>query len=748
MPRFSIIVPVHKVQRYLRACLDSVLAQSFTDFEVIAVDDCSPDHCGAIIDEYAARDVRVRAVHLLANVGLGRARNVGVLHATGDYLLFLDSDDNYTPGALAAIDERLTVTEDPDVLAFDHVHTYWSGHVGRSMTADLLAAAGKDTFDILTSPQYLHLFHVAWNKAYRRDFFTSHEFAYKPGLYEDAPITYQVLVSARRIGCLDRVCVEYRQRRQGEITRTPGRKHFDIFAQYAGLFTFLDEHPELDAARPLLFERMINHFLTTLSDTERVLPNDRGDFYRTMARFYRSYKPAGFAPPDDRHGRVQWRLTATSPYALFHAWALADSVRSAALRKKRELRKSTARRAKRTLARIERRRPLDPHLAVYSAFSHRGALGDPAAIQQAAGTLAPHVRPVWVVRPEAVEHVPDGVDIVTPGTPRYHRVMSRATYFFNNVNWAPGLVKREGQIHVHTHQGTPLKHMGADLLGRSVATYNLNVAAQLRRSDRWDYSLVSGRHAQWAWDRAYPCRFTSLATGAPRNDVLVRGDELRAAAVRQRLRIPDGHTAVLYAPTPRDHSKRYEPRVDFERLVCELGPGITLLVRLHRRYARAAVRSLQLRDLEQQGLLRDVTDERCVEDLMLASDALVTDYSSLMFDYVHLDRPVIVHADDWATYRASRGTYFDLLATPPGHVTAGTGQLARLFTSGAWQDERSAALRSDFRARFCEYDDGHAAARVVSLVMLGQDPLLPALPQQSLGRRQTSPLSPLWNGTR
>ncbi|WP_371750519.1 bifunctional glycosyltransferase family 2 protein/CDP-glycerol:glycerophosphate glycerophosphotransferase [Streptomyces sp. NBC_01283] len=746
MPRFSIIVPVYKVQGYLRTCLDSVLAQSFADFEVIAVDDCSPDHCGAIIDEYAARDARVRTVHLPTNVGLGRARNVGVRNATGDYLLFLDSDDSYTPGALAAIDERLAVTEDPDVLVFDHVLTYWWGRAGRSMTANMLAAAGTDTFDILTSPQYLDLFLAAWNKAYRREFFIGHGFAYKPGLYEDAPITYQVLVSARHIGCLDRVCVEYRQRRRGAIARTPGRKHFDIFAQYSSLFTFLDEHPELDAARPLLFERAINHFLTTLTATERVLPSDRADFYRMIVRFYRRYKPAGLAPPTDRY-RLRWRLTATSPYAVFRAWALADSVRSAAARKRRELRSSATRRTKRTLTRIERRRPLDPHLAVYSAFSHRGVLGDPAAIQQAARTLAPHVRPVWVVRPEAVDQVPEGVDFVLPGTLRYHRVVSRATYFFNNVNWAAGLVKREGQIHVHTHLGTPLKHMGVDLLSRPAAMYHLNVAAQLRRSDRWDYSLVSSRHAQWAWDRAYPCRFTSLATGAPRNDVLVRGDALRAAAVRKHLRIPEGNTVVLYAPTPRDHSTWYKPRVDFERLVRELGSGVTLLVRLHRQDAHAAVRSLQLRDLEQHGLLRDVTDERCVEDLMLASDALVTDYSSLMFDYVHLDRPIVVHTDDWPAYQAARGTYFDLLATPPGHVTIRTGQLAHLFTSGAWRDERSATLRSDFRARFCEYDDGDAAARVVSLVMLGQDFPLSTSPQRTLGQRQTSPSFPLRNST-
>ncbi|MDN0197190.1 bifunctional glycosyltransferase family 2 protein/CDP-glycerol:glycerophosphate glycerophosphotransferase [Streptomyces sp. S.PNR 29] len=729
MPRFSVIVPVFKVQGYLRECLDSVLTQSFTDIEVIAVDDRSPDNSGAILDEYAERDARVRVLHLPENVGLGRARNAGVGHATGDYLLFLDSDDSYTPGALGAIDDRLRATGDPEVLVFDHVRSHWWGRGGRSMTADLLASAGTDTFDILSSPQYLHLFLVAWNKAYRRDFFTEHGFAYQRGLYEDAPVTYQVLVSARHIACLDRVCVEYRQRRQGAITRTPGRRHFDIFTQYAGLFAFLDQHPELDEARPLLFERMINHFLVTIWRSERVLPDDRGAFYRRTVEFYRRYKPDGFVPPDDAY-RTQWRLLPASPYLVFRACVLAKALRDASLRKKRELHRATGQKVKQAIAGTQRRRPLDRNLAVYSAFGHRGALGDPAAIHQAAGVLAPHIRSVWVVRPEAVRQLPEGIDHVTPGTPRYHQVMSRATYFVNNVTWGADVVKRPGQVHVHTHVGTPLKRMGVDLLDRRAATYHVNVRAQLRRADLWDYSLVSSPHAERVWDRAYPCRFTSLPTGAPRNDVLVRGDALRGTAVRARLGIPRDHTVILYAPTPRDHQKWYVPRLDFAALTRRLGPGVTLLVRLHWHQANAAFRDLELRDLQQRGLLLDVTDEPSVEDLMLASDALVTDYSSLMFDYTHLDRPIVVHADDWKVYEAARGTYFDLLAEPPGHVTTSTAQLIQVFTDGSWRDERSAALRREFRARYCTYDDGHSAARVVSLVMLGQESFPPSIPEQ------------------
>lgn len=115
LPRFSVIVPAYMVQAYLHECLESVLEQPFTDLELIAIDDCSPDGSGTIIDEFAAWDPRVRAVHLTENVGLGRARNAGLERATGDYVIFLDSDDSLAPDALHAISDRLKNADGPDV---------------------------------------------------------------------------------------------------------------------------------------------------------------------------------------------------------------------------------------------------------------------------------------------------------------------------------------------------------------------------------------------------------------------------------------------------------------------------------------------------------------------------------------------------------------------------------------------------------------------------------------------------------
>ena len=96
MPRISIIVPVYKVEKYIHRCVDSILEQTFTDIEVILVDDGSPDNCGTICDEYAARDERVIAIHQRNN-GLSAARNVGIKCAHANWVMFVDSDDIIHP---------------------------------------------------------------------------------------------------------------------------------------------------------------------------------------------------------------------------------------------------------------------------------------------------------------------------------------------------------------------------------------------------------------------------------------------------------------------------------------------------------------------------------------------------------------------------------------------------------------------------------------------------------------------------
>ncbi|MZE47190.1 CDP-glycerol--poly(glycerophosphate) glycerophosphotransferase, partial [Streptomyces sp. SID5477] len=404
---------------------------------------------------------------------------------------------------------------------------------------------------------------------------------------------------------------------------------------------------------------------------------------------------------------------------------------------------SHARRAVRSAARTGRRRagtrmrtlqyraalarPVDPHLAVFSAYWNRGVACNPAAVAARLAELAPSIHPVWVVTAQGAALLPPGTDHVVPGTRRYWEVLARAKYLVNNVNFPDAVVKRPGTVHVQTHHGTPLKRMGVDQLPYPAAAHGLDFQALLERVDKWDYSVSANSHTTRMWQRAYPSHHISLDHGYPRNDVYYTAGAAEVRAARARLGIAPGRRAVLYAPTHRDYEAGWTPRLDLASLAESLGGETILLVRAHYFYDGAAS---PLGDLRRTGRVVDVSSYEPVEELCLAADALVTDYSSIMFDYANLDRPIVIHADDWETYRTTRGVYFDLMAEAPGPVARTQAELTEILTTDAWHDERATKARAAFRRRFCEYDDGHAAERVVRRVFLGEDErtLPPVLP--------------------
>jgi CDP-glycerol glycerophosphotransferase len=267
-----------------------------------------------------------------------------------------------------------------------------------------------------------------------------------------------------------------------------------------------------------------------------------------------------------------------------------------------------------------------------------------------------------------------------------------------------------------THHGTPLKRMGLDLARSPVTAARMDFPALLRRAQRWDFSVSQNPFSSVIWERVFPTPFESIESGYPRNDVLATATDDDVRAIRARLGIEPGQTAVLYAPTHREYASGYVHVLDLAKVAEALGPDHVLLARLHYFYGEDPV----LRELHRQGRVRDVAAHPSIEELSLAADALVTDYSSLMFDYAVLDRPIVIHAPDWETYRTVRGTYFDLMREPPGVVTRTEGELADALRSRAAWGEDATRLRAAFRERFCALDDGRAAERVVRRVWLGE----------------------------
>lgn len=232
-PFFSVIIPVYNVEQYLNECVDSVLCQSFTDFEVILVDDGSPDSSGAICDEYVRRDRRVKCVHK-RNGGLSDARNTGIRMAAGTYLLFLDSDDYWDdPDALRKLREDL-MSEDPaaDIGIFQAKLLYPDG----SMQPD--RGVFCDCFNQMTpgkSLRYLSenglLVGSACSKAVRRSFLLEHQLFFKVGIKsEDIDWILRVADKLPKYIYSDQFFYIYRKGRETSITSNVDLPYLTSFA--------------------------------------------------------------------------------------------------------------------------------------------------------------------------------------------------------------------------------------------------------------------------------------------------------------------------------------------------------------------------------------------------------------------------------------------------------------------------------------------------------------------------------------
>ncbi|MFD9793254.1 CDP-glycerol glycerophosphotransferase family protein [Streptomyces sp. NPDC059070] len=752
-PLFSVVVPVHRVQGFLREALESVLDQSYGDLELIVVDDRSPDGCAAIVAEFAEADARVLPVRLPVRRGVSAARNVGAVRAGGEYLLFLEGDGVLLPGALAALASRLRGARRVDVLRFGYERVDRLGRVVGGVRAWAGAGpgagpgAGGERERPGTGCRCAHPYRpggtiahscggeggasargggeggsasargggtiahscgggggsvevpVGWDRVYRRGFWLGRGLAFGWGEYG---AVRPVLMAGRAVGAgregeLERVCVRVRERRPGA---EPGRLHFQALDAYAPLL----------AADPALRPVAAAQLRAVRDDPRRIRPADRREFHRAADRLLGG---------------------ALGPYPVHRARVLLDQQARAAREMKERAEGRVRARVLKGVRRADRYRALDDGLVVHGAYWNRGVACNPAAIHAKALEIAPQLRHLWVVDGRCADRVPAGTAYVVAGTRAYWRAMATAKYLVNNSAFPGGFTKREGQVYLQTHHGTPLKSMGLDLRGRAVsAGGGTDFAGLLARADQWDYSLAANPHAAEVWARAYPSAYESLELGQPRNDRYATATSEEIEGIRASLGIAPGRRALLYAPTHRGHRPGGEagfvPPLDLEAFADALGEEYVLLVRAHYFHGTSAGPAAR-----HPGIV-DVTGHQGVEELCLASDALISDYSSLLFDYACLDRPIVVFAPDWDVYRATRGTYFDLLSglpgETPGAVATSGGELAGLFLDGGWDTDAAGKLRAAFRARFCPYDDGRAAERVVRRVLLGERPAPPGEP--------------------
>lgn len=293
MPKISVIIPCYKVEKYLSECLDSVLAQTFTDFEVICVNDGSPDKCADILAEYARKDRRIKILSQ-ENQGLSVARNNGLKQAAGDYVCFIDSDDfihpQYLELAYAAAQKYRA-----DLVSFDFCKGFEEGlWQKRYMAGEVQCVVSDTPFFLGTTKEKNRICYNVWTKLYRRQLLDGVEFI--PHIhFEDFPHTYAVLAKNPRTAVLHEKLYFYRinpmsiSHQNGSLQQLKDYKTGIDFV--CNLYDKPDKQAELAFLKKTFIPNIIKHQLGRSRRSSRAI---KPEMYKFMAAELHDLNRKGF----------------------------------------------------------------------------------------------------------------------------------------------------------------------------------------------------------------------------------------------------------------------------------------------------------------------------------------------------------------------------------------------------------------------------------------------------------------------
>lgn len=725
----SIIVTHKKDTLYLKDCLESIAEQQFKDYETILVVDHTEDNIEPLIEEFKDK-INLKVFYLEDKHGVSSARNLGLDKATGEYVYFLDNDDYLYGDSIKLLLD--VMDEDTDMAYGRMKHTWFQKQAFNDSQGDDddnndNGADDKKVIYDFNEP-YANMFEkyrkldkiTVLSAIYKKSLFTDNNIRFneKQTYFSDTKVLVQLLNNAKNIKSNEESV--YVKRHHNDKAKNPAISQFpreetmsDYFVAYknaikaAGTNERIIKHLNYILAKFVVKEyimkmrwseddRWRNEFFTELANLAKDINNKvlKDDFTHAEKAMVKSMKHNDFAKMKKKAMRV-----------LFN-------------RKIVKMIKNPRVRNKTITLYVFNKMKLKENWVVFESFMGRNCSGQPKYVykylQEAYGDK---YKCIWVV---------DRKGVVIPGkhktckrfSLKYYYYMNRSKYWVNNMRQPLSIPRREETVMLATWHGTPLKRLVFDMddVHSANPRYKDIVFKQTRA---WDYLLSDN---PFSTERFQSCfRFEKekiLEYGYPANDPMYAPDrEERAAKIKEKLGIPKDKKVILYAPTWRDDQfyeagqYGFELDLDVNRLQEEFGDEYVLLLRLH----YLIVDQL---DLSKYGdFTVDGSSYDDITDLYLISDMLITDYSSVFFDYANLKRPVLYYTYDLDKYRdVLRGFYLDMEKDLPGPLLLTNDEVVDAIKNIDKIKEQYKDRYEEFYNRFCCVDDGHAAQRVVEKV--------------------------------
>lgn len=365
--------------------------------------------------------------------------------------------------------------------------------------------------------------------------------------------------------------------------------------------------------------------------------------------------------------------------------------------------------------------PKDPKLIIFESFLGKQYSDNPRAIYEYMCKNRSGYKMYWSVdKRHSKALVGRDIQKVYRFSLKWLLLMTRAGYWVSNSRLPLWIPKPRYTTYLQTWHGTPLKRLAMDMdevhmPGTNTVQYKQNF---LKSTSKWDYLVSPNAYSTEIFRRAFAFDKTIIESGYPRNDFLLNcNNQDIISKIKNECDLPLDKKVILYAPTWRDNQfyakgeYKFDLHLDLEKLRKELNHDFIIILRLHYLVAE----NLDLKGYE--GFIYDFSYHEDIRELYLIADLLITDYSSVFFDYANLKRPMLFYVYDIDDYRDKlRGFYFDLETKAPGPLVKTTeGIIDEILKFDANGFVPSDATKA-FYEKFCYLEDGHASERVVKEV--------------------------------
>lgn len=330
---------------------------------------------------------------------------------------------------------------------------------------------------------------------------------------------------------------------------------------------------------------------------------------------------------------------------------------------------------------------------------------------------------IWAVKKGKGKDI-SGAEVIRYNSVKYFYYLAKSKYWIVNCKLPRHILKKDDQVYLQTWHGTPLKRLAHDIeIGEDAKFYRTSISKKEMTETydidvkRYDYLISPNKFSTEKFQSAFHIeRNRIIETGYPRNDYLTNISDLEIKNLKEKYKIPEDKKVILYAPTWRDNSFNvkgytFKLEVDFARWKEVLGEEYVVIFKPH---------YLITNKFDNEGLeefLYTIREDKDINELYVISDILVTDYSSVFFDYAILHRPILFYMYDLKEYEEEvRGFYLDINKDLPGNIFTKEEELLKEISNIENYKKNTSKLLDDFNNTYNYLQDGHASDRVIKIL--------------------------------